>query len=268
MPAVVGKTPGDVALRFAWPLPVEGACATVARRIEGSGTQVLRTTSRLQARAEGDQIRVDTVDADIPADAPAALLQLAETWPAERLVDAQGRLLRVQPLDPNLGAAERAAITRRLAQRWQSLVSAWAGRLLPLDATYSVTAPEQTPEGPVRLQIAIRADGRVPCEVGADGANCVRLRIFSQPTAGDGPAVARLVARELLSADAFALYEPSRVRAFATQTTVVLVTDPETLLPRRVTERRVLQLRVDPLLGDDGIDVNRQDEVTTACAWR
>ena len=128
MPAAVGKTPGDVALRFAWPLPVEGECATVARRIEGSGTQVLRTVSRLHARAEGDQIRVDTTDADVPADAPAALLPLAETWPAERLVDAQGRLLRVQPLDPNIGASERAAITRRIAQRWQSLVSAWAGR--------------------------------------------------------------------------------------------------------------------------------------------
>jgi hypothetical protein len=268
MPAAVGKTPGNVTLRFAWPLPVDGQCATVARRIEGSGTQVLRTTSRVRARAEGDQVRVDTVDVEVPAEASAALLGLAETWRAERLVDAQGRLLRVQPLDPNLGAAERTAITMHLAQRWQSLVSAWAGRSLPLDATYSATAPEQTAEGPVRLQIAIRADGRVPCEPGAEDARCVRLRILSQPTEGDGPAVARLVARELLPADAFALYEPSRVRAFATQTTVVLVTDPDTLLPRRVTERRMLQLRVEPLLGNDGLDVNRQDEVTTACAWR
>jgi hypothetical protein len=99
-------------------------------------------------------------------------------------------------------------------------------------------------------------------------ASCVRLRIFSQPTAGDAAVVARLVARELLPADAFTLYEPSRVRALSTQTTVVLVTEPETLLPHRVTERRVLQLRIDPLIGDDGVDVNRQDEVTTACRWR
>jgi hypothetical protein len=76
--------------------------------------------------------------------------------------------------------------------------------------------------------------------------------------------VARLVAATL-SADAFALYDRA-ARVFANHHGR---TDrPDTLLPRRVTERRVLQLRVDPLLGDDGIDVNRQDEVTTACAWR
>jgi hypothetical protein len=177
-------------------------------------------------------------------------------------------LLRVQPLDPNVSAAERTVITSRLAQRWQSMVSAWAGRSLPIDATYSVTAPEQTAEGPVRLQIAIRADGRVPCDAVATDAACVRLRILSQPTPGDAPLLARLAARELLSPDDFALYEPSRVRSFNTQTTMVLVTDPNTLMPRRVTERRTLQLRIDPLLGGDGVDMNRQDEVTTACVWQ
>jgi hypothetical protein len=268
MHAEVAETHGDIALRFAWPLPTEGRCATVARRIEGTGTQVLRTASSLRAEAEGDQLRVETFNVEMPPDAPAQLLPLAETWHAERLVDAQGRLIRVQSLDPGIGAAERAVMTTRLAQRWQSMVSAWAGRSVPLDVTYSATAPQQTADGPVRLQIAIRADGRVPCEPGAKVARCVRLRILSQPTADDAPALARLVARELLSPDAFTLYEPSRVRAFATQTTVVLVTDPETLLPRRVTERRLLQLRIDPLIGDDGVDVNRQDEVTTACAWR
>jgi hypothetical protein len=265
--AQVGEKPGDVALRFDWPLPVAGRCATMARRIDGAGTQVLRTVSGVRGEAEGDQVRVETIDVEVPANAPAALMALAETWPAERLVDAQGRLLRVQPLDPGVSAAERSVMAARLAQRWQSVVSAWAGRSLPVDATYSATAPERTAEGPVRLQIAIRADGHVPCEPGAAEAHCVRLRILSQPTAGDAPAVARLVARELLSDEAFMLYEASRVREFATQTTVVLITDPDTLLPRRVSERRVLRLRIDPLIGDDGVDVNRQDEVTTACAW-
>ena len=268
MPATVGEKPGDVALRFAWPLPAVGRCATVARRIEGSGTQLARTLSTMRAQADGDQVRVDTVDAELPPDVPASVLTLAETWPAERLVDAQGRLLRVPPLDPKVSASERTLITTRLAQRWQSMVSAWAGRSLPVDATYSVTAPEQTPEGTVRLQIAIRADGRVPCDAAAKESSCVRLRILSQPTANDTPPLARLAARELLSPDDFALYEPSRVRAFASQTTVVLVTDPDTLLPRRVTERRTLQLRIDPLIGGDGLDLNRQDEVTTACAWQ
>jgi hypothetical protein len=268
MPATVAEKPGNVALRFAWPLPVDGRCTTIARRIEGSGTQVARTVSTMRAQADGDQVRVDTVDTELPADAPASVLTLAETWPAERLVDGQGRLLRVQPLDPNVSASQRTLITSRLAQRWQSMVSAWAGRSLPVDATYSVTAPEQTPEGPVRLQIAIRADGRVPCDGAAKDSSCVRLRILSQPTANDAPTLARLAARELLSADDFALYEPSRVRAFASQTTIVLVTDPNTLLPRRVTERRMLQLRIDPLIGGDGVDLNRQDEVTTACAWQ
>lgn len=267
MPAQLNKTPGDVALRFAWPLPIEGRCATMARRIDESGSQVVRTTSRIRAERDGEQIRVDTVDVSVPPDAPAAILPLAETWPAERLVDPQGRLLRVQPLDTSVSAAERAAISARLGQRWQAMVSAWAGRSLPFDATYSATAPEQTAEGPVRLQIAIRVDGRVPCEPGAPSADCVRLRILSQPTENDAPKVARLVARERMSAEAFSLYEPARVRGFASQTTIVLITDPKTLLPRRISERRTLQVRIDPLLGDDGVDVNRQDEVTTACRW-
>ena len=268
MPVPTTETPADIALRFAWPLPSEGRCVTLARRIEGTGAQVLRTASRLHAEPDGDQIRVDTLDVEVPPDAPKALLPLAETWHAERLVDGQGRLLRVQPLDPGVSAAERSAMTARLAQRWQSMVSAWAGRTVPLGVTYSATAPEQTADGVVRLQIAIRADGRVPCEPEAKERRCVRLRILSQPTAADAPGLARVVARDLLSADAFTLYEPSRVRTFVTQTTVVLITDPETLLPRRITERRTLQLRIDPLIGGDGVDVNRQDEVTTACAWR
>jgi hypothetical protein len=118
MPAVVGKTPGDVALRFAWPSAEERAPRWP--RIEGGGTQVLRTVSRLHARAEGDQIRIDTTAADIPADAPAALLPLAETWPASGWSGQDG-LLRVQPLDPNIGAPRRAAITgvsRSAGSRW------------------------------------------------------------------------------------------------------------------------------------------------------
>lgn len=267
-PAEVGSKPGDVTLRFDWPVPSEGRCATVARRIEASGTQMVRTASSIGVRRDGDQLRVDTFDVEVPPDAPAALLPLAETWPAERLVDLQGRLLRVQPSDTTVDAGAAHTITTRLAQRWQSLVSAWAGRSLPIDATYSATAPEQTSAGPVRFQIAIRVDGHVPCERGAKVARCVRLRIHSQPTANDAPLVARLAARELLSAEAFTLYEASRVRAFSTQSTIVLVTEPKTLLPHRITERRVLQLRIDPLVGGDGLDVNRQDEVTTACSWR
>jgi hypothetical protein len=266
--AQVDEDTKDVKLRFEWPTPLSGRCATVARRIELRGTQTIRTAHSVRAQPDGDQLRVETFDVEVPADAPATVLPLAETWHAEWLVDAQGRLLRAQSLDPLLDAAARAVVTTRLAQRWQSLVGAWAGRTLPIDVTYTATAPEQTSGGPVRLQITVRVDGRVPCEPGTKVARCVRLRIVSQPTSNDTVAVAKLAARELLPADEFLLYEPARVRGFSAMTTIVLVTEPDTLVPHRFTERRMFELRIDPLVGTDGVDVNRQDVVTTACRWR
>jgi hypothetical protein len=137
-----------------------------------------------------------------------------------------------------------------------------------MGVTYKATAPEQTAEGPVRLQLAVRADGYVPCEAGALPPRCVRLRILSQPSPSDAPVVARLAARDLLSADEFMLYESSRVKAFTAQTMIVLVTEPDTLLPHRVSERRVLRLQIDPLVGDDGVDLDRRDEVTQVCSWK
>jgi hypothetical protein len=265
--ATVDEKPGDVKLRFAWPAALAGRCATIARRIEPTGNQVVRTAYSLRAQRDGEQVRIESFDAALPADVPAAMRPLAETWHAEWVTDGQGRLLRATPLDAGLEAPERAAVTARMVQRWQTLVGAWTGRTLPLAATYTVTAPEQTAEGPVRLQISVRADGRVPCEPGDTASRCVRLRILSQPTGNDRDAVARVAARELLPADEFLLYESSRVRAFGAMTDVMLVTEPDTLVPHRFTERRVLRMRVDPLIGTGGIDVNRQDVVTTACTW-
>ena len=268
MPADPGKDPTDVALRFAWPAPASGRCATVARRIEAAGSQTVRTAQSVRVERDGDQLRVESYDPEIPHDAPRAVIPLAETWYAERLIGPEGRLLRAGTLDGALGSSDRTLVSARLAQRWQSLVGAWAGRTLPMGVTYKATAPEQTAEGPVRLQLAVRADGYVPCEPGAEVARCVRLRILSQPSPSDAPLVARMAARDLLSRDAFMLYESSRVRAFEAQTMIVLVTEPGTLLPHRVSERRVLRLRIDPLVGDDGVDLDRRDEVTQVCAWQ
>jgi hypothetical protein len=266
MPAVLAEKPGDVALRFAWPAPSGARCAVIARRIEPAGTQTVHGTYALRVEDDGDQVRITSYDAELMPGAPS-MAALAEAWNAERLVDAYGGLLRVRPLDAQMSDAERALVTSRLTQRWQAIVGAWATRSLPLGVTYSATAPEQTASGPIRLQLAIRVDGHVPCERGAKTARCVRLRIMSQPTPADAPAAARLAARELLPADELALFEPNRVKAFAAQTTVVLVTEADTLVPHRMSERRMLRLRIDPLIGDRGADVDRQDEVTHACTW-
>ena len=160
--AQVDEKPGDVTLRFAWPSSISGRCATIARRIEKQGTQVIRAAHSVRAEPDGGQLRVETFDVEVPADAPAAVRPLAETWHAEVLVDGQGRLLRAQSLDPALDADMRGMVTTRLAERWQLLVGAWAGRTLPIDSTYTATAPQQTSAGPVRLRITVRADGRVP----------------------------------------------------------------------------------------------------------
>ena len=267
MPVEVGEKPGDVALHFAWPAPAEGRCASVARRVETKGTQTLRVTFGIRVTPDGDQLRVETFDYALPPEAPHDVEPLVEPWGAERLVDRQGRLLGVQLLDTGLSSAERTVATARVTQQWQAVVGVWAGRTLPVGVTYSATAPEPSLEGPVRLQLAIRVDGRLPCRAGGATNDCVRMRVLSQPTAGDAAIVARLAARELLPPDEFALYEPSRVKAFAAQNDLVLVTDPDTLLPRRWTERRALRLRIDPLVGPSGTDVDRQDELTTACVW-
>lgn len=259
----------SVRLHFAWPHGLEGRCRS-RRRVAGAGPAEPERALAFRVRVErqGDEVRIVTDDV---AGGPAGTSFVEIVEPDGRYRAAHGVEDAVEALrgvsgevDTPAGQAARS-VEAQLAQTWKLLVGAWAGRQLPLGATYAASAPEALPGGEsVRMRIAIQADGRVPCRRGAASAGCVRVRLSSQP---EEPAPQALVP-SLLAAlgpgiDARVLIP----EVAAVMTSAVVVTEPDTLIPHRFTLRRRLVLRGrtpdEPHLARE-----RAEEITRVCAWR
>jgi hypothetical protein len=158
------------------------------------------------------------------------------------------------------------ALRGRLARNWKLTVGAWVDREMPLGATYAASAPEAVEGGgTVRMRIAIRADGHVPCHPGAAERRCVRLHLRSEPDDTHVELLAPALLRELAPGQAI---DPHAmvVQGVAALTDVSVVTEPDTLIPHRVTVRRYLAIRGSTL---DEPDFMRElrEESTRVCRW-
>jgi hypothetical protein len=158
------------------------------------------------------------------------------------------------------------ALRGRLARNWKLTVGAWVDREMPLGATYAASAPEAVEGGgTVRMRIAIRADGHVPCHPGAAERRCVRLHLRSEPDDTRVELLAPALLRELAPGQAI---DPRAmvVQGVAALTDVSLVTEPDTLIPHRFTMRRYLAIRGSTL---DEPDFMRElrEEATRVCRW-
>jgi len=271
----VGET---VLLRFAWPEVLEGRCASRLARVGTGGAARSESTYGMRAERDGDRIRIATFDVQGGAASGPALP--LDTALVVDVVDRSGRHLGFEGIDaalevvPEMQAASapqrRAlaeALRERLARNWKLTVGAWVDRELPLGATYAASAPENVEGGgSVRMRIAIRADGRIPCQPGAAERRCVRLHLRSQPDDERVELLAPALLRELApeqSIDPRAMV----VQAVAAVTDVSLVTEPDTLVPYRFTMRRYLAIRGSTL---DEPDFTRElrEEATRVCQWR
>jgi len=234
-------------------------------------------TFRVHVDRASDAVRIVTDDVVTDGD---PVLGEDVLGPLVETIEPDGRYRSVHGVDDALAGfasfgsqrpAERARavqeIEARLEQTWKLLVGAWAGRELPLGATYAATAPESIPGGgTLRVRIAIQADGRVPCRRTDHEARCVRVQLQSQPEER---------AADALVPTLLAVLAPDRkiapdeiVPAVASiVTSAVVVTEPDTLIPHRfVLRRRYILAGSTPT--EPNLALDRAEEITRVCAWR
>jgi hypothetical protein len=276
--------PEVVPLRFAWPAPGR-AKVTYRRTRLRAGHRAEVFTARYETAAEradgGLRIstRGTTWRGDLPFPPALARDAMSATESVVQRVRPQGEfagLEGVEALRPVLARvledarvppeqAERAlalalAATRAEAEElWNLAVGFWSGADLAVGETYELQTEAELPLLPgSRVPQAVRfgVRGRVPCAASERAPRCVEVVLRSTPDRAAldraAPALlARLLrdAREAPAAPAGAL---------VAERTLVLVTDPATLLPRRVVWTRAVRL------GGEGGEPPAAEEVDRA----
>ncbi len=255
-------------MRFAWPAPLRARVSYRRTRIRtGAPTSVF--TARYETRVEGDEegLRIATRGTSWRGDLPFPRALAKDAIRAsEKVVQRVGNdgafagLEGVEAMRPVLArvfddaklppeAAERALPLAEAAMRseavelWNLAVGFWTGADLRAGETYGLESDAEIPllsgvRAAHAVEFGIRR--RVPCAAGERSLRCVEATLRSAP---DRAAVER-AADALLARVLPAGAEPpaGEGKDLAVESVLVLVTDPATLLPRRVVWTKAVRL--------------------------
>ncbi len=257
-----------VSLRFAWPAPAR-ARVTYRRTRLRTGRPRGTFTARYEALAEPtpDGLRVTTRATtwrgDLPFAGALARDAIRASEAVVQRVGADGEFLGLDGVDalrPVLARvlddakvppeqAERAlalalAETRVEAEElWNLAVGFWTGADLRVAETYAMQSEAELPllpgvRAPHAVEFSVRR--RVPCAAAERALRCVEAVLRSVP---DRAALER-AAPQLLARVLPAGTEPAEGarKDLAAESELVLVTDPATLLPRRLVWTKAVRL--------------------------
>ena len=252
--------PAPVAFTFAWP---QGLSATVRFHREKGPPQgrkeAIAATWVLEAQRVGGGLRIVTTGTKwTPPPSSQHALDIARG--VERvapILSRDGQVRRVEgleELDRLLGAdverrhvssADAArmvqlghlAMDQEVRELWSMLVGAWAGQSFQLGKTWTRTvraAPSIDPSAEVDFMVTSVVARRVLCRRGERQARCVEARYTSDAHPGDIAAVLRRSGAP-----------EEIVRDVTLGSEAVVVTDPQTLVPRSLvlTKRGRLPVR-------------------------
>lgn len=166
------------------------------------------------------------------------------------------------------------SLRQRSRQWWSSTVGLWSGREFEIGERYSAQVEDtfQLPMAGSRsleMEVDFGVDERVACEEPAaeEEPGCIRATMSSKPDVDQladwmQQLVDRASARQAKK-QGMAKAPKIEVVNIYLQTDTTLVTDPETLLPRRLTEKQTIRLR---LRAPDGTEraFKRVDTTETA----
>ncbi len=270
VPALAQDRPSavdTVRLRFAWPVGTRAQIETTRYRervAETSDTTLGRATYQMSVRSHPDGLLIAHDNFVFPALGPAStnLQAVAERIGAlvpQYVVDGEGSFLRIHdvnrmkamldsmmtqllgPIDPgparqtleSMMSAE--ALIGLAAQDWNAIVGMWAGADLELGEVYEME--EQTPlpmlPGAVVPMVSeFSIEGRISCVEGGSDRNCVEIQLVSQPDPDSLKQILTQFMQRLASGTSSGGvgFEDLQV-----ESGVILVTEPGTLLPHRVT---------------------------------
>ncbi len=260
--------PDVVALRFAWPASAR-ARVSYRRTRNRTGERPKVFTARYETRAErGDGgLRIATRGTswrgDLPFPQALALDAIRASEQVIQRVGPEGEFTglegaeklrpvlaqvfeeaKVPPEQARQGVAGAEAAMRSEAEElWNLAVGFWTGADLALGETYELESDAEIPLlAGVRARHAIEFSvrRRVPCAVGERTRRCVEVTLRSSPDrAALERAAAPLVAR--LTPEGV---EPAAdaAKELSVESELVLVTDPATLLPRRLVWTKAVRL--------------------------
>lgn len=284
-----------VPLRFGWRAPARakvGYRRTRTRAGKAPGTFTARYDTAVEADAgPAGGLRVTTSGTswrgDLPFPSALARDAIEATEAVVQRVRPQGEfagLEGVEALRPVLARvledarvppeqAERAlglalAATRAEAEEvWNLAVGFWSGADLRLGETYALQSEAEVPFVPglrVAQSVEFGVRRRVPCAAAERVPRCVEAWLRSTP---DRAALAKaapvLLPRLRRAAPAVAAPEEERAAApagaLSAERTLVLVTDPATLLPRRVVWTQAVRLGADVGGAPEAEEIDRSE---------
>ena len=269
-PAQPARGPEVVSLRFDWPAALE-AQVTYRHTRQRTGTPDAVFTARWLQSAERDGAgwRIVTRDTRWNGEAPFPPALAEEALRAsEQVVQRiapEGEFLELENADalrPVLvrvfeerapeAQAERAAALAEASARaeaeelWNLGVGFWIGAELELGKPYVMQGEAELPLLPgVRAAQAVefRVRRRVPCVAGERAPRCVEVLLRSTPDRAALRRSSRALVARLAGPGAEAALGDSAHRAeVSAESELVLVTEPATLLPRRMVWTRSVRL--------------------------
>jgi hypothetical protein len=284
-PTRVAPDAGVVRLRFAWPAPARAKVTYRRTRIRAGqrpGTFTARYETLTEATEGGLRVatRGTSWRGDLPFPPALARDAVRATEEVVQRIRRQGEfagLEGVEALRPVLARvledarvppeqAERAlslalAATRAEAEElWNLTVGFWTGADLKLGQTYEMQSEAELPllagvRAPQAVQFGVRR--RVPCAAAERAARCVEVVLRSTP---DRAALER-AAPALLARLRAAGEEPldASPAALTAERTLVLVTDPATLLPRRVVWTKAVRVEGGDREAPEAEEVDRSE---------
>ncbi|BDG03619.1 hypothetical protein [Anaeromyxobacter oryzae] len=257
-PPSEARGPEVVRLRFGWTAPAE-AQVTYRRTRSRTGARptvfVARYASRVEREAEGLSVRTSRTrwEGDLPF--PRAVADAA-IRASERVLQRVGldgefvglddveamrpvltQLLADAKIPPEQGeraiALGLAGMRAESEELWNLAVGFWIGADLELAAPYVMQTEAELPLVPgVRAASAVEFEvrRRVPCAAAEREARCVEVTLRSTPE----PAALERARAEIAARLAPDAPPDEPLADLALESELLLVTDPATLLPRRL----------------------------------
>jgi hypothetical protein len=249
-----GGGSGPVELKFAWPEAFQ-SFVVVAHESRRSGSEptVLVARERLVTERKGEEIWVYTRDIAARGNEPDLDTTVKINEALVQVVARDGRFRRAEGVDKALDAMKsttsadekenaRRALVRSTAFDWEVLVGAWAGARLEPDRMQRKQVRSYVPElagVEALLDVDYGVEARIPCSDHDTVRRCVQLVYRASIAPGDRAATLDRV-RRYASTDAEKAV-PEDVHA---DLEILLVTEPDTLVPHRMTQREHLRLRL------------------------
>ncbi len=244
---------GGVALRFAWPDSFRARVIMrhETRRSDGGATGAI-IQQELAVESHGSELWVVSRNSRGEGDDPDLELDLKLGEAVIQVVSRDGAVLRAAGLAQAVARlveddasvdrdAARRGLARAAAEDWEVSVGAWRGQRFEPGQPRRKRVEGSLPLLPgvaASLDVEYGLRGRVPCEDDAE-PRCVELTYVETTSPGDRGALLERLRAGMQKGSEQGTIEDASARSEAT-----LVTEPDTLVPHRLTIRQELRLRL------------------------